>query len=692
MRRNIDRVCLIAIAAAVAVTGLYLCAVSFGLIGAKSSSGYKTKLFDQSRVHTMDIVMEDWDSFLETCQNEEYAACTVSIDGEPQGSVAIRAKGNTSLSSVAQHGNNRYSFKLEFDQYEAGKSYYGLDKLSLNNLIQDKTYLKDYMAYTLMNQMDAAAPLCSFVQITVNGEDWGLYLAVEGVEESFLERNYGADYGELYKPDSLSFGGGRGQGKDFDMNEFAERFADSGPDSESAQDNASPASEVPAMPGGGFDPPSMFGEGFTPPDLNGEGFDPFAMSDEGFSPPAMPGESFDPSAVFSEGFEPPAMSGEGFTPPSMPDGFQGGPGMGGMGDSDVRLQYTDDNPESYPNIWNGAKTDITGVDQQRLIASLKKLSDGQDIETVVDVDAVIRYLVVHNFMCNDDSYTGMMVHNYYLYEEDGRLSMIPWDYNLSLGGFSMGGRGTASGATSTVNSPIDSPVSGGSIASRPMVSWIFSDEQYTKQYHDVYAEFLDTVFFSGWFETHMRSVMDMIAPYVQRDENGFFSYNEFVQGCDTLLEFCSLRAQSITGQLDGSIPSTTEGQRTDASALIDASHLELSDMGEFGMGGGGFLGGPDEGGFEMSGSFGASRRGGKRGERNPAAQQGTDQTPSSETGTDKRDFDRSKMPDSFGGFPGRPDGEAPDAARDSSGATMLVLCIASLLAAMVCVKRCKPHQ
>ena len=34
-----------------------------------------------------------------------------------------------------------------------------------------------------------------------------------------------------------------------------------------------------------------------------------------------------------------------------------------------------------------------------------------------------------------------MIHNYYLYEEDGQLSMIPWDYNLAFGGFSAGGFG-----------------------------------------------------------------------------------------------------------------------------------------------------------------------------------------------------------------------------------------------------------
>ena len=66
-----------------------------------------------------------------------------------------------------------------------------------------------------MADMGVASPLCSFVYITVNGEDWGLYLAVESVEESFLTRNYGTGYGELYKPDSMSMGGGRGKWPEF---------------------------------------------------------------------------------------------------------------------------------------------------------------------------------------------------------------------------------------------------------------------------------------------------------------------------------------------------------------------------------------------------------------------------------------------------------------------------------------------
>lgn len=544
-----DRICCIVLAVMLLATGLLMGAQSAGVIAEDRTMGYENRLFDQSRVHTIELVIDDWEGFLETCTDEQYVPCTVVIDGEAYGNVGLRAKGNTSLSSVRQYGNNRYSFKIEFDQYAAGGSYYGLDKLSLNNVIQDYTYLKDYMTYTMMNRMGVAAPLCSFARISVNGEEWGLYLAAEAVEDGFLRRNYGADSGELYKPDSTSFGGGRGNGRDFDMDAFAEQFGEE-------------AAEAPEN----FDPAQM--GGMTPP----EGFDPSQM--EKLTPP--------------EGFDP---ANKDFSRMNRPGDFGGG--RGGMGSSDVRLQYTDDDPASYSNIFGNAKTDISEADQIRLIAALKAVNEG-DL-SAVDADAVMRYLAVHDFVCNGDSYTGGMVHNYYLYEKDGVLSMIPWDYNLAMGAFNMGGFGGmgGSGATGVVNSPIDTPVSDGDVSSRPMVAWIFDDEETIAQYHEIYSEFIETTFESGWFEETVTAVSEMIAPYVESDPTKFYTYEQFLNGVEALKQFGALRAESVRGQLDGTIPSTREGQSADSSALVDASGLNLSDMGDFGMGGG--MGG--KGGF-----------------------------------------------------------------------------------------------
>ena len=234
-RKCMDWICLAAGLAALLIAFLFWNAETFGIQASSRALGYEDRLFDTSQVHTVEIRMDDWEGFLETCENEEYAVCTLTIDGEIYRNVGIRAKGNTSLSSVSAMGSDRYSFKVEFDQYAEGQTYHGLDKLNLNNLIYDNTCMKDYLTYQLMNSFGVAAPLSSYVYITVNGEDWGLYVAVEGVEEAFLQRNYGADYGELYKPDSMNFGGGRGNGQGFDMEDFSDLWGGEGSGLEDAQ-------------------------------------------------------------------------------------------------------------------------------------------------------------------------------------------------------------------------------------------------------------------------------------------------------------------------------------------------------------------------------------------------------------------------------------------------------------------------
>ena len=560
--KYMDKICCLALLLALVVTGVFLNAPSLGIQAASTAQGYESRLFDTSRVHTIDIVMDDWEGFLEGCTDEEYELCSVVIDNESYNNVAIRAKGNTSLTQVASYGNDRYSFKIEFDHYDSTISYHGLDKLSLNNIIQDNTYMKDYLTYQMMGYFGVDAPLCSYVYITVNGEDWGLYLAVEGVEESFLERNYGSDYGELYKPDSMSMGGGRGNGGEFDLEDWM--------DDQSGEEGQSTLPDRQAMKG-------QRPDGMTPPDTGEE-----VQSDTETMPQDMPG------AVPSQD----DASGSQTTDPAQTDkefGGRGG-GMGGsMGSSDVSLIYTDDDYDSYSNIFDNAKTDITDADEDRLIASLKQLNEGESIESVVDVDEVIRYFVVHNFVCNFDSYTGSMIHNYYLYEEDGQLSMIPWDYNLAFGGF-QGGQD----ATSMVNYPIDTPVSGGTVDSRPMLAWIFESEEYTQLYHQYFADFISSYFDSGYFTQMMAQTKQLIALYVEKDPTKFCTYEEFETGIETLEQFCLLRAESVQGQLDGTIPSTSDGQAEDSSALVDASELSISDMGTMNNAMGGGMGGPME--------------------------------------------------------------------------------------------------
>ena len=172
---------------------------------------YESKLFDTDEIMDVDILMDedDWQEMLDNAISEEYYSCDVMINGKTFYSVGIRPKGNTSLSSIASDPDtDRYSFKLEFDHYIEGQSCYGLDKLILNNNYADATNMKEAIVYDMYQYLGVDASLYNYARISVNGDYWGVYLALEGVEDSFMLRNYGTQDGNLYKPEIMGVGGG----------------------------------------------------------------------------------------------------------------------------------------------------------------------------------------------------------------------------------------------------------------------------------------------------------------------------------------------------------------------------------------------------------------------------------------------------------------------------------------------------
>lgn len=110
--KHFDKICCVILVLILVLTILFMNAESLGVQKASSAPGYETRLFDTGKVHTINIIMDNWDEFIESCTDEEYTVCSVIIDNEAYKNVAIRAKGNTSLSNVQSYGNDRYSFKI----------------------------------------------------------------------------------------------------------------------------------------------------------------------------------------------------------------------------------------------------------------------------------------------------------------------------------------------------------------------------------------------------------------------------------------------------------------------------------------------------------------------------------------------------------------------------------------------------
>ena len=419
---------------------------------------YAAKIFDDTIVHTIDIQMDDteWQVFLENARAKEYVTTDIEINGETFRQVGLRTKGGNSLDLTERYGSYRFSLKIKFNHTIDNQTYYGLDQLSLNASFQDNSYLKEIMTYDMMAFMDVPAPLASFAFVTVSGRDWGLYVAIEEPDRSFAQRNFGPNYGALYKPDYKQIS---------DFND------------------------------------------------------------------------------------------------------------------DVALIYTDDQFDSYDNIFRKARYNIGDAEKTRLIASLKQLSTGENLDEIIAVDELLRFFTVQVFVVNLDSYLGPTGHNYLLYESEGILMMLPWDYNLAFATYTLGMPNPINDAKKFVNYPINTPAWGEVMLRRPLFHQVMQTQGTLSRYHDFFEHFITEYFESGYFSEKVDTYSKLIEPYVKKDPTKFVSFEKHKIGIETFHSFNIARSQSVRGQLNGEIPATISGQTRDNRRFIDTSHIYIPDMG-----------------------------------------------------------------------------------------------------------------
>ncbi|PJN88218.1 hypothetical protein CVN76_21745, partial [Bacillus sp. mrc49] len=363
---------------------------------ATKGSTYATSVFNQSKVTKVDITLadDDLDSILDNPSEKEIVNADVTINGETVKNVGFRTKGNLSLNSVVQMGDSeRYSWKIDFDYYQEDQDLHGLKKLALNNNYSDPTFMREYLSYELMEKMGIATPGHSYMYVTINGKEWGLYLGVEAIEETFLNTNFADATGDLYYPD--------GTGSD--------------------------------------------------------------------------------------------------------------------------LKWISEDIDDYTGL--NLKTNDHS-DQSAMIHMLDAINNGGNIEEVLDVDEMLRYFAANTALVNLDHYQGDKKHNYYLYEENGVFSILPWDYNMSFGGYSGGGGRRAEGTDqknedeatakdgnaeqddmklpeeapnmngggmmdmssnfmneSNINFSITEPVSGTALEDRPLLNALLSNDEYREKYY-----------------------------------------------------------------------------------------------------------------------------------------------------------------------------------------------------------------
>ena len=171
---------------------------------------------------------------LEMEENPVWVTATIEFSGETWTNVGIRFKGNSSLKSSWSSGNYKIPFKLDFDEFEEdypeinNQRFYGFKQLSFSSNFGDESFLHERVTADIFREAGVVSSHTAYYAVYIDTGDgpqyFGLYTAVEVVDDTVIEEQFEDGSGNVYKPSGTgaTFAGGSFNENDFDKETNAE--------------------------------------------------------------------------------------------------------------------------------------------------------------------------------------------------------------------------------------------------------------------------------------------------------------------------------------------------------------------------------------------------------------------------------------------------------------------------------------
>ncbi len=176
-------------------------------------------IFPRHEVLQIDIALDqdDWDEIrkqsrsftealgpsrqFETVESPfSYVTADVTINGVRYENVGLRKKG-----FFGSLDTRRPSLKIKLDKYRKGRNIDGRVNLTLNNNKQDTTLMSQFIGYELFRRAGVPAPRAALANVTVNGDDLGVYSHIDSIRDMFLIEAFGSREGTLYEGTVVDF-------------------------------------------------------------------------------------------------------------------------------------------------------------------------------------------------------------------------------------------------------------------------------------------------------------------------------------------------------------------------------------------------------------------------------------------------------------------------------------------------------
>jgi hypothetical protein len=488
---------------------LILLVVIYPLLGDNSNKTVpletkRDEPFGNGYVADIHIIMKDsdWQGLQADPLSKQYVRANFVCDGQLYENVAIRTKGENSLKNSTENG--RLPLKIDFNFFNVGQEFHGIKKLNLNNCYKDPSFIREVLGYRLFEQMGIPTPRNAFAYVRVNDKNLGLYTMVEQVDKTFLRREFATSSGDLYKP--------QGQAGTLKWTKANLSISSKKTKSITKPENIKKINSNLNVGG------TRLGQLINV--LQREGFNDSRRLMSSSTNKTQPGISTE------------------------------------MANVDLLAQMgikTNENSTSHKALYNFLKILNQSTDD----------SFAQKIEKVVNVDEVLRFFAVSALIVHTDNYIGSG-ENYYLYEEKGKFSIIPWGLNEAFGGYNTGK------TVKATDFDIDSLAKN---LDRPLAYRLLAHKPYLDKYHQYIRQLLEGPFAEGNIESVIDEIAYFIKPYVQNDEIKFFSFSEFEKNISIITDNPSGGIEKNNSQEDVSgkseVKMTQETSKSQAPLLRD---------------------------------------------------------------------------------------------------------------------------
>ena len=220
----------------------------------------------------------------------------------------------------------------------------------------------------------------------------------------------------------------------------------------------------------------------------------------------------------------------------------------------------EDDADSFKKVYNDLPIFFKTIRKLNELNSLENKNTKyfeEELEKIIDVDKLIRFLAVDNYLVNTDGYVNNPARNYALYmNKDGFLTIVPWDYNMTFGSTIL------DDINSVINYDIYNPTINCDIKDRPLINVILGNDNYRNKYNEYLKDITKIMTEGGttfnnnkYKKNNVLSIIDKYSTDLINNNTNciqqFYNSSEIELGQKNLKEVYKLRSKSVLNQING---------------------------------------------------------------------------------------------------------------------------------------------